>query len=68
MDKIDSVERYRWSKVEPREDGPGFVVLCLGCTARLQSGRQEIWADLLGQAYVAYYCDPCKRMIEGANG
>ena len=43
---------------------PKFRRTCYQCNKNLDSNVDDIWADLEGPAFVAYYCDSCKKETE----
>lgn len=54
---------HRFELVAVKEPGYGsnFAAACYHCGARLWSGDGDVWADLDGPAFLAYYCEPCKK-------
>ncbi len=60
---ISATHVYRFARVN--EDTNAFRARCLKCDESIPVGTK--WADLNGEAFRAYYCDPCKRAIEASK-
>jgi hypothetical protein len=46
---------------------PHFQTVCIGCNGSLFSSVDRIYADLLGEAFKAYYCTRCKNTRDVIN-
>ena len=62
-------KQYKFQKAHTVKRGhagdvlnPGSAVCCWEC-GRIQS-TANMWADLNGPAFRAYYCDQCKRHLD----
>lgn len=48
-------ELDRWIMVT----GPRFYPACYKCNRRMDTHAEEVFADLKGEAFKAYYCHDC---------
>ena len=50
--------------------GKPFTCVCVRCKAitRAGDGCGPMWADLDGEAFVDYYCEPCKHAAMSTVG
>ncbi len=59
-----------------KTSGVNFTCICKGCAARVIGGtvghlpfgtQRPVWADLDGEPFVAYYCEPCADKLRDAQ-
>jgi len=60
MEKISSKSFGRLQIVT----GPSFYCQCLRCKKNLYHPEDEVFADLEGEPFKAYYCEECSRVLQ----